>query len=39
VVELPIVFVDRQVGSSKMSRRIVFEAMSKVWSIRRSAFK
>jgi dolichol-phosphate mannosyltransferase len=39
VVELPIVFVDRQVGSSKMSRRIVFEAMAKVWSIRRSAFR
>ena len=39
VVELPIVFVDRQVGNSKMSRRIVFEAMAKVWSIRRSAFR
>jgi dolichol-phosphate mannosyltransferase len=36
VVELPIVFEDRRVGHSKMSRRIVLEAVSKVWSIRRS---
>ena len=36
VVELPIVFEDRRVGQSKMSRRIVLEAVSKVWSIRRS---
>ena len=36
VVELPIVFEDRRVGHSKMSRRIVLEAVSKVWSIRRN---
>ncbi len=36
VVEIPIVFVDRRVGQSKMSKRIVLEAMTKVWSIRRS---
>jgi dolichol-phosphate mannosyltransferase len=36
VVELPIIFEDRRVGQSKMSRRIVLEAVSKVWSIRRS---
>jgi dolichol-phosphate mannosyltransferase len=38
VKEIPIVFEDRRVGQSKMSRRIVLEAISKVWSIRRSAF-
>src|SRR5512137_1762469 len=34
VKEVPIVFVDRRVGQSKMSRRIVLEALGKVWSIR-----
>jgi len=38
VEEVPIVFVDRRVGHSKMSRRIVLEAVRKVWSIRFSAF-
>jgi dolichol-phosphate mannosyltransferase len=38
VVEVPIVFVDRRVGHSKMSRRIVLEAIRKVWSIRSSRF-
>jgi dolichol-phosphate mannosyltransferase len=38
VRELPIVFEDRRVGQSKMSRRIVLEAIFKVWSIRRSGF-
>ena len=38
VVEVPIVFEDRRVGRSKMSRRIVLEAIAKVWSIRRSRF-
>ena len=38
VKELPIVFEDRRVGQSKMSRRIVLEAISKVWSIRRRGF-
>jgi dolichol-phosphate mannosyltransferase len=38
VVEMPIVFEDRRVGHSKMSRRIVLEAIAKVWSIRRSPF-
>ncbi len=36
VVEVPIVFEERRVGQSKMSRRIVLEAIAKVWSIRRS---
>jgi dolichol-phosphate mannosyltransferase len=38
IVEVPIVFADRRVGQSKMSRRIVLEAVRKVWSIRRSPF-
>ncbi len=38
VVEVPIVFEDRRVGHSKMSRRIVLEALRKVWSIRFSGF-
>jgi dolichol-phosphate mannosyltransferase len=38
VLEVPIVFADRRVGQSKMSRRIVIEAVRKVWSIRFSAF-
>lgn len=32
--EFPIVFEDRKVGSSKMSRGIVLEAMSRVWQFR-----
>lgn len=34
VVETPIVFVDRNVGVSKMSRRIVWEAIWMVWRMR-----
>ena len=34
VVEVPITFVDRRVGKSKMSRRIVAEALWMVWKIR-----
>jgi dolichol-phosphate mannosyltransferase len=37
VAEVPIVFTDRRVGQSKMSRRIVLEAIRKVWTIRSSA--
>lgn len=32
--EFPIVFADREVGKSKMNRRIVFEALARVWSFR-----
>jgi dolichol-phosphate mannosyltransferase len=32
--EIPIIFVDREVGSSKMSRRIIWEAMWMVWALR-----
>jgi dolichol-phosphate mannosyltransferase len=35
VVEIPIVFTDRRVGHSKMTRAIVVEALWKVWAIRR----
>jgi dolichol-phosphate mannosyltransferase len=34
VEELPITFVDRRVGQSKMSRRIVAEAIWMVWRLR-----
>jgi dolichol-phosphate mannosyltransferase len=34
VVELPIVFVDRRLGQSKMSRRIIFEALLVVLRLR-----
>jgi dolichol-phosphate mannosyltransferase len=34
LVETPIVFVDRQVGTSKMSRKIVAEALLSVWKLR-----
>jgi dolichol-phosphate mannosyltransferase len=34
LVEIPIVFVDRHSGTSKMSRRIVWEAMWLVWRLR-----
>lgn len=33
-VEVPILFVDRRVGQSKMSGSIFFEAMSLVWRLR-----
>jgi len=32
--EIPIVFTDRRVGISKMSRRIIWEAMWMVWALR-----
>lgn len=32
--EFPIVFEDRRVGQSKMNRRIVFEALGRVWGFR-----
>ena len=34
VAEIPIVFVDRSVGESKMSRGIVWEAVWMVWKLR-----
>ncbi len=38
VREVPIVFQDRRVGQSKMSKGIVLEAIRKVWSMRFSRF-
>lgn len=37
VVEVPIVFVDRRVGRSKMSRRVFLEAVGMVWKLRGDA--
>jgi dolichol-phosphate mannosyltransferase len=37
VAEVPIVFVDRRVGQSKMSRRIFAEAVGVVWKLRLDA--
>ena len=37
VAEVPIVFVDRRHGASKMSRRIVREAIGMVWKLRLDA--
>jgi len=34
ITEFPIIFEDRKVGKSKMNRRIVFEALARVWSFR-----
>jgi dolichol-phosphate mannosyltransferase len=34
LAEIPIVFVDRSHGESKMSKRIVREAVWKVWKLR-----
>jgi dolichol-phosphate mannosyltransferase len=36
-VEFPIVFEDRKVGKSKMSKKIVFEALRRVWEFRMKA--
>ncbi len=35
IVEVPIVFPDRRVGRSKMSKRIILEAATLVWRLRR----
>ena len=34
IKEIPILFVDRRVGISKMNRRIIWEAMWLVWKLR-----
>jgi len=34
LVEIPIVFIDRHAGTSKMNRRIVWEAVWMVWHLR-----
>jgi len=37
--EFPIVFEDRKVGKSKMNRKIVIEALGRVWSFRFRSFE
>jgi dolichol-phosphate mannosyltransferase len=37
--EFPIIFEDRKVGHSKMNRRIVFEALARVWGFRMGSRK
>ncbi|MBI4952773.1 MAG: polyprenol monophosphomannose synthase [Myxococcales bacterium] len=39
VVEVPIVFHDRRVGRSKMSRRVFAEAVAMVWRLRAAALR
>ncbi len=39
ITEFPIIFEDRKVGKSKMSRRIVFEALARVWGFRCGTFR
>jgi dolichol-phosphate mannosyltransferase len=39
VVEVPIVFADRELGGSKMSRGIVLEAIARVPALRLSALR
>jgi len=39
VKEVPIVFVDRTVGRSKMSRKIFAEAIAMVWKLRFDALR
>ena len=34
IKEVPILFVDRKRGKSKMSRRIFFEALLNIWKLR-----
>lgn len=34
LVEIPIIFEERRVGQSKMSRKIMFEALFIVWQLR-----
>jgi dolichol-phosphate mannosyltransferase len=39
VVEVPIVFIDRRAGRSKMSRKIFLEAVTMVWKLRLDALR
>ncbi|MCX6356751.1 MAG: glycosyltransferase [Candidatus Aureabacteria bacterium] len=34
LVQIPIIFVDRKIGKSKMSKKIFLEAMGMVWKLR-----
>ena len=39
VIEVPIVFIDRRAGRSKMSRTIFLEAVAMVWKLRLDAVR
>lgn len=39
VQEFPIIFEDRKVGKSKMNKKIVFEALARVWGFRFNSSK
>ena len=39
IVEVPVIFVDRRAGHSKMSRRIFAEAIGVVWKLRLDALR
>jgi len=39
IVEMPILFTDRLVGASKMSRRIIWEAAFMVWKLRFASWR
>lgn len=39
ITEFPIIFEDRKVGKSKMNRRIVVEALGRVWGFRMRALR
>jgi dolichol-phosphate mannosyltransferase len=39
IKEIPIIFVDRTIGTSKMSRRIIWEAAFLVWKLRLGSFR
>jgi dolichol-phosphate mannosyltransferase len=36
IIEIPIIFVDRKFGSSKMSKKIFLEALLNVWKIKKN---
>jgi dolichol-phosphate mannosyltransferase len=39
VAEIPIVFVDRRQGASKMSRKVFAEAVGVVWKLRADSLR
>jgi dolichol-phosphate mannosyltransferase len=39
IKEIPVVFTDRRVGVSKMSKKIVLEAVFLVWRLRFMSFR
>ena len=39
IKEIPILFVDRRIGESKMNKRIIWEAALMVWKLRFTRLK